>query len=371
MGLDLNKIVDNFVDSIKDRLKMGPTNVVGIDIGASAVKVAEMTKLSDGSYKLIRFGLLPLPEAAIIEDEFQKEDEIFEVLTQALKRAGITTCIFALGLSGPNTMARKLQLAGGDMAEIEDQVMWEVEQYVPFGLEQSSVSFHVIGENEGGGVDVFVGVAKNSLIERYKDLIERTKLKVKIIDINVIAMTNLFEFVLSEQLSSRQASHIFIDFGAQKTQFVIYRRGTIAFAKEMSIGGGVITEEVQRQLGVNFSDAEDLKIMGDENGNLPEEILDIIDGVLEIFIGEIKKTLDFYVTATSDESFAGGFVTGGGALVPGLLEGLEEVLGVRFSLLNPFSRLKYDKKKFGEEQIEIIASRGIVALGLAMRTLAK
>ena len=48
-------------------------------------------------------------------------------------------------------------------------------------------------------------------------------------------------------------------------------------------------------MGVNYYEAEDLKINGDESGNLPEEILEIIDDVVESFFAEIKKTKYFDV----------------------------------------------------------------------------
>ena len=62
----------------------------------------------------------------------------------------------------------------------------------------------------------------------------------------------------------------------------------------MNLGGGAITEEIQRQMGVKYSEAEDLKKSGDEKGNLPEEILKIIENVLNLFLQEIQKTYDFY-----------------------------------------------------------------------------
>ena len=110
-----------------------------------------------------------------------------------------------------------------------------------------------------------------------------------------------------------------------------------------------------------------LKITGDENGNLSEEILEIIDDVVESFFVEIKKTLDFYVTSTSDESLVGCYITGGSSLISGVTEGLEALLGVEVLALNPFEAIQYDSKKIPESKIDDISSKGIVALGLALR----
>ena len=92
-----------------------------------------------------------------------------------------------------------------------------------------------------------------------------------------------------------------MEIGAQKTNFVIYKNKKVFFTKEIPIGGGAVTEEIQRKMGVKYVEAEDLKKSGDEKGNLPEEILKIIEEVLNNFLQEIQKTYDFYVSSTSDQ----------------------------------------------------------------------
>jgi len=358
--------VDQAIGNIKDALNIGSKALVGIDIGLSCIKIAEV-KHTNNDCKLLSYASVDLPEGSLIEDEIQKEDVIVKAIEKALEQARITAPNACIGLFGPNTVARKLQLAGGSYEEIEDQVSWEAEQYLPFPIEESSIAFHVYGENEGGGIDVMVAAAKNDIIQNFKEVVEKTKIKVKIVDLQVVAITNVFEFVMGDKLNDPNSSWLLLDIGAQKTELIIYRQGAIAFTKEMNIGGVMITEEIQRQMGVNYIEAEDLKITGDENGNLPEEILEIIDDVLEAFFAEIKKTIDFYVTSSSDENIKECVLTGGGALIPGLVEGLEALLGVPILILNPFEKITYDKKKFDENDIHSIAFRGVAALGLAMR----
>lgn len=369
LNLELNKQLEEVVDFFKDMLNIGPNSVLGVDIGMHSIKVAEVQKLGEGSYKLLRYSSVELPEAAIIEDEIQKQEDIVDCLKVAVKNTKSSLKTVCLGLSGPNTIARKLQLVGGSTEEeLEDQVMWEAEQYLPFGLFESSVSFDVVGENEGGGVDVIVAAARNDTLEAFQDVVHSAGLKVKIVDLSVLAFVNVFNHVKSDLADSLESSSILIDIGAQKMDFIIFKNQTVAFTKQMNIGCVMITEEIQRQLGVNYTEAEDLKITGDENGNLPEEILEIVDDIVESFFSEIKKTLDFYVTSTSDDSFESCHVTGGGALIPGLLEGLEALLGVGVEVLNPFEKIAFDKK-ISEGEINDIAYKGVVSIGLAMRQL--
>ena len=173
----------------------------------------------------------------------------------------------------------------------------------------------------------------------------------------------------AEKLDDQNESWILMDLGAQKTEFIIYKNNKVMFTKEIMIGGVIITEEIQRQMGVNYYEAEDLKNQGDENGNLPEEVLEIIDSVVENFFAEIKKTVDFYISSTSDESFVECVLTGGSCLIPGLSEGLEALLGISVSIMNPFEAVEYDPQKISEEKLNEIAYRGAGVLGLAMRSI--
>lgn len=369
--MDLKNIIDNIKDRVGETFYVGPKGVIGIDIGLSAIKLAEVVHVSDENFKINRFATIELPEGTIIEDEIQKEDEILQALQKGIKELGSSNKFACIGISGPNTLIRRLQLAGGSSEEIEDQVTWETEQYLPFPVDEGNISFSVVGENQGGGVDVIIGAAKKSVIASFKEVVERTNLKVKIVDLNAAATINVFESVMGNEVKQKGKTWILMDLGAQKTHFMIYKNGILVFFKEINIGGLTITEEIQRQMGVNYSEAESLKIHGDGNGNIPEEIVDLINQVLDTFFTELKKTIDFWVNSTSEESFDGCVLTGGSALIPGFPEALQELLETEVQILNPFTTMSYNQNNISEEMINEIAFKGVCAIGLAMRSLPK
>lgn len=369
--MDSKNALDSIKDKISDLFYVGPKGIIGIDIGLSAIKMAEVSKQSDGTYKLNHYSSVALPEGTIIEDEIQKEDEILKALQQGIKDLGSSNKFACIGLSGPNTLIKRLQLAGGTNEEIEDQVTWEAEQYLPFPIDEGNISFSVIGENQGGGVDVIIGAAKKSNVQTFKEIIERANLKVKIVDLTAAATLNVVEAVMGDEVQSRGKTWILMDLGAQKTHFMIYKNGVLVFFKEIAIGGLTITEEIQRQMGVNYNEAESLKIYGDGNGNIPEEIVEIINQVLDTFFAELKKTIDFWVSSTSEEQFDGCILTGGGALIPGFTDALQELIETEVKILNPFSGMSFNKNNISEEEIDDIAYKGVCAIGLAMRSLPK
>lgn len=367
--MDFKKALNDFVVNLKDALKLGKQGLIGIDLGQNSIKIAQVAAGSGKKVKLLKFYMAPLPEGAIVQDEIQNETEILSILGNLLKVAKIDVPACAIGLKGPNTITKRLTLAGGTPQEIEDQVVWEAEQYIPFDLESASLGFDNMGENEGGGVDIIFAAAKNDIVSRFKDLIEKTGLRVKVVDMDITAAINVFERAGGSKLENPNESYMLLEIGAQKTNFAIYKNKKVFFTKEIDIGGGAITEEIQRKMGVKYTEAEDLKKSGDEKGNLPEEILKIIEGVLNTFLQEIQKTYDFYVSSTSDQSLAGCFITGGGSQIPGVIEGLETILGVAVTDLDVLSILEYDEKEAKNWNLKDVNHSGVVAIGLAMRNL--
>lgn len=344
-------------------------HLIGVDIGLSAVKVALLSSPKKNKYRLDHYASIPLSEAAIIEDEMQKPEEIVEALQEALSEANIKTRICNLGMDGPNTMSKRMQVPDGSNEDIEDNILWESEQYIPFGADESEVDFAIIKKiPEQDVVDTIVAAAKITSVEAYMGVLDEAGLLVRRVDLNVFALNNLFEVIAGDSLETFSSSGaILIDFGAQTTSIMVYKDGGPVLTKEVPVGGVLITEEIQRQMGVSYEEAEDLKTNGDEGGNLPEEIVAIIHSQLDGQMSEIRKVLNFFIAAGSSEQVGHCFITGGSSRLPGLMDSLQEVIGMEAEYLNPFSVIEVDKKAFSDEDLESISSTGAVAIGLGLR----
>jgi len=262
-------------------------------------------------------------------------------------------------------MTKRLSAPEGTREEIEDHILWEAEQYITFGADDSQIDFFIIGENEGGGKDALVAAAKNDLIEGYSEVVREAKYNIKLIDLNVIALSNVLEETLGADSEELEEGVLLLDLGAQSTKIVVYKRGGPIFTKEIPVGGSLITEEIQRQMGVSYEEAEDLKTTADDNGNLPQEILNIINDQLDKQVSEIRKNINFYVTQGSAEKVNFCYLTGGSSLLPGIVDRLREVTELEVERLDVLSKFKISNKFAGDEDHFCAVSP--VVLGLAMR----
>ncbi len=357
------------VKQIKDFLEnmQSGKSLFGLDIGLSAVKVCEMSHVKKNIYKLEKFASVPLTEAAIIENEIQKPEEIIEAIQKAVAAAGIKTKSVCLGLSGPNTVSKRLQVPDGSKEEMEDHIIWESEQYIPFGADDSELDFNVLGDNEGGGKDAIIAAAKIEVIENLQNLIKEAGFNVKVVDLNVFAVSNIFEGASGDKLAQYNEGTIVLDIGAQSTKVIIFKNNAPSFTKEVNWGGSLVTEEIQKVMGVSFDDAENLKINGDGSGNLPEEVSEIIKSKIDELVSDLKKVLNFYITPGSTEQAKYCLITGGSSLLPGMKETLQDLVGVSVEYFNPFENYPYNKK-MNDEELMKIASVGVACMGLAIRS---
>jgi len=342
-------------------------SAMGLDLGSHSIKVCEVSG-SRGKWKLDRFAMIPLSEAAIIEDEFQKPEEIIDAIQAGLRTSGIKSKNVAIGLYGQNTMTKRMSVPDGTKEEIQDHIMWESEQYIPFGADESEVDFHVIGDTEGGGKDTLVVAARTDLVERFQDIVKESKLQVKFVDLNVLALANLFAETAVANNPELDEGSILIDYGAQSIKIIIFRNGGPIFTKELPVGCSLITEEIQRQMSVSYEEAEDLKISHDDSGNLPEEILSIITAQIESQISEVKKNLNFYISAGSTEQVRHCFLVGGGSRLGLLKDMLTRTLNMEVEVFNPFDHgLKCGSGAL-EDNLDLISAVGCVAIGLGLRS---
>jgi type IV pilus assembly protein PilM len=342
--------------------------LVGVDIGLSAIKICVMSESKKGRLRLEKYKSIPLSEAAIIEDDIQKPEEVIDAIQSIIKDQKIQKKIACIGLGGPNTVSKRLQVPDGVQDDIEDNIMWESEQYIPFGADDAEISFSIVRRiEEEDVVDAIVGAARVDVIDKYMEYLQNAGLTVKVVDLNVFSIVNIFELIFEDKLEEYSSEGtIIIDFGAQYTSVIVYKNNAPILTKEIGIGGVLLTEEIQRTMGVSYEEAEDLKIHGDDNGNLPEEILGILEIHNEKLMEELKKVLNFYIAAGSSEQVSYCFITGGSSRLPGIKESLQDMIDIDVNEINPFDTIDV-KDKIDVDELDEIANCGLVALGLGMR----
>src|SRR5260370_17727012 len=148
----------------------------------------------------------------------------------------------------------------------------------------------------------------------------------------------------------------------------IIRGGVPLFTRDVSVGGNQYTDALQKELDLNFDDAERLK-KGETLASVSEDQrAQILRSVSDILTLEIQKTFDFFRAPPSAENIQRILVAGGTARVPGLVDLLREEFAMPVEELNPFRKVLINPGKHSDDQIRNLGTRLAIAVGLALRS---
>ena len=340
----------------------GGSTAVGLSIGTSSIKLVELKKTGK-NWKLLHFGMVQLPEDAIVNREIVNTIAVVDSLKTLIGQIKLKSKNVCTALSGTSLIVKRMQLDIPNAKDIQEQIFWEAEQYIPFDISEVVMDFSILSRGKDAKTDVLLVAVKKSVLDTYMASIEDANLKAKVVDVDYFAAQNAFE--ANYQPNPAEAVAI-IDIGASSTKFVVVQAGVPIFTKDSSLGGRTLTQEIQKHLNLPFADAETLKISG-QNSGMPQEVSELMTVMCENLAGEVKRTMDFYNASSSGAQVSYILLAGGSARIPGLAKAIEDGTGLPTQMLNPFNSISYDPAVFSQDYINGISAIAAIPIGLALR----
>ncbi|MBN2341798.1 MAG: type IV pilus assembly protein PilM [Deltaproteobacteria bacterium] len=341
-------------------------HLIGVDIGTSSIKVLQVRKSGKG-YHLLKHGIEKLPPQSIVDGHVMNHGAVVDSLKKLFRDLKIAQKEVALSISGNSVIIKKLNLPQMKPDELEEQIQWEAEQHIPFDISEVELDYNILASNpEAGQMDVLLVAAKKDEIQDLVEVVTEARLRPAVVDIDAFAIQNVYE--LNYGYSPNETLAL-LNVGAEVTTINIVCDGVSQFTRDISNGGNMITEEIQKQLQVSYEEAEAYKSGGDEGTNevVPREVDEIVGSVVDSLAGEIQRSLDFYMATSSRGDVQKIFVTGGTANILQLRTSIERRSRVPVELLDPFRRVMYDERKFNPQVLKSQAPQASICLGLALR----
>jgi len=346
-------------------LFMKSREIVGIDIGSSSVKLVELVE-QKGVYHLRNVGVLPLPSDAIVDNSLMDTTSIVETIKDLITSLNSKAKEAVCSISGNSVIIRKITLPAMTPEELEDQISWEAEQYIPFDINDVNLDFEILDTDlsASGKMTVLLVASKKEIIHEYEAVFAEAGLKLVVVDVDSFAVQNIFEL---NYAPSAEEVVALINIGASIMNLNVVKGGISLFTRDVQMGGNLYTEEIQRQFALSSQDAERIKITGD----YPEQVRlkDTISRINETLSLEIHRSLDFYNSTTEDHKITRIYLSGGCSKISMLSEVVSQRLGLPVELLFPLQNITYNEKEFDPEYLQEIGPLIAVAAGLAMRRL--
>jgi len=337
--------------------------VIGIDIGSSSVKLVQL-KEHKGGYQLINAGVMPLPPEAIVDNTIMDSSAIVEAINNLTSSLGVKNKDVACSISGNSVIIRKISLPAMSLEELEDQISWEAEQYIPFEISDVNMDFQILASDsiDPSKMNVLLVASKKDIINDYVAVFNESGLRLSVVDVDSFAVQNAFE--INHDTDPNEVLAL-VNVGAGVTNINVIKDGITLFTRDVQLGGNLYTEEIQKQLGVSGIEAVSLKMLAHETRS--NELEDVIGKVSDTITQEIRRSLDFYNSSANEDKITKVFVSGGCSKTYKLVATISEKLGLPVEIINPFAKLHYSDKDFDSEYLQEIGPLMVVSVGLAIR----
>ncbi len=338
-------------------------NLVGLDIGSGAIKVAEIVEKKQ-SRVLERFGMIAMPPGAMEEGLIKDPEKVAETIKELCTTHNIQEPNTAISIAGYSVIVKNITVNKMTEEEMQENLHVEAEQFLPFDVKDVYLDFHILGDNpeKEDQMNVVLVAAKKDLIDEYVSVVELAGLNPCIMDVDAFALQNIYE------LAYGQSDKIIalVDVGATKTNVNIIKDNKSVLIRDVSMGGWQITSEIMSQGGCSLEEAEAWKLDPKSARMDAEELADIIALASSRWCEEIRPAIDFFYSI-NEERPDKIVLSGGGSLIVGFKEMLAAETGIPVEVMNPFAALEINESQFDTSYLERIAPQAAVCLGLALR----
>ena len=346
----------------------GQKKLVGLDIGSSSLKLAEIIGSSRG-YVLNRFLQIPLPKGIITDGVLADPNALTLKIKELFRNSGCGRKGIVTSLAGNSVIIKKVTLDQINETELRDLIHDEAGKYLPFdNMDDVNYDFQILGDNSynPNQMDIIIVAAKKDMVNSYLEAVTAAGLNVMIMDVAPFVLESVYE---ANYEFDKDEIVVIINIGASTTGINVLKGGMSIFTRDFALAGNSITESLQEKYKVTFEEAEKIKIDGIPDGSDGDN-LDLKNSILDFaqpICSEIERSIDYFRSTFGGEYIKHVLLAGGTAGIYNLTKNLSEKLNVKTEIINPFFKIGYNKRKIDVNKLESIKPVAATAIGLGLR----
>lgn len=345
-------------------MNRGKTKKLVLDIGTSAIRLCELA-LTKSGYQLVKYHQRDVVLDPALEEE-EKTVRRREALEGLLKEAKVRNKRTVVAVPGQSVFTRNRPLPPVPEHKVTQIVKYEIQQQIPFSLDQIALDYQVLDRTESGGYDVMMAAIKVDVVEKHIEVLEKTKRVIDTVDVSPLAAYNWL--LHTGEFGDDGQSVAMLDLGATTTDIVIRKDNQFRFTRSLHVGGNDVTRALASAFSMSFEQAEAVKR---ERGFAPTGNAqrdgkggEVIGNVLTRLVGEITRSFSYFRSQPGGGPVSRIVVTGGGACLRNIVPYLQSQLGVEVRIAQPLASLAIGP---GAKEASEHPEQACVALGLALR----
>lgn len=345
---------------------MAGRNAIGLDIGTSGVRAAELSFGKDG-IRLEKFGQVAVPDGAVRDGEVIDPVVVADAIRQLWAATRFTHKKVVLGVANQRVIVRQVDLPQMPEADLKKALPFQVQDFLPMPVEQAVLDFHPLQTITSNGQPMLRGLlvaASRDTVMANVSCAQRAGLTPLSVDLTSFAVLR----AVGRRGDLDVETEAIVDVGARVTNIVVHSSGAPRFVRILLMGGQDITDAVAERLGVPLAEAEHLKqqlgvISSDAHFAAAARA---VESTAQTFVDEVRGSLDYYAASNPSHPVERVVLTGGGSQLRGLAERLGQATRLPVLPGNPLSSLHLGRTGLDDDQLAIVQPLAAVPVGLAL-----
>jgi type IV pilus assembly protein PilM len=280
---------------------------IGVDLGRTAVRVAEVEGGPGKRPRLLRFGEQSLPPGCVERATVIDPQRVSAAVRRACRGAGARVRDAVLGVAGEHALVRPMTLPAATREQMRASLPFLVQDSLPVPVADCVLDFYPIRTHDQQ-VDGLLVAVPDSATAAAVDAVERAGLRVVGVDLAAFA---LLRAVVVR--GGPQAVTAVVDVGADGIQIVVSELGVPQLVRFGPAAGTTLAAEVAPMLGVDRATAE--QALRDERA-VRGELAPVVAAHAERMARTVAETLAFHAQS-GYRPVEAVLLTGRGAGLPG------------------------------------------------------
>jgi len=360
----------------------GGHNAVGVDIGSHSIKVVQLAPTRNG-FVVSCAGSTPTPAEAIKQGVVDDRLAVAEAVRSLLDTLRISTPWAVAAVAGPTVVVRQVRLPVMPEQQLRKSINWEARNHISFPVEDSTVSFQILGTTTVDGtpqMDVMLVATPRELVDSRVEALEQAGLEPLAVELEPFALMRAALELPSNGASSPETVAL-VAIGGTYTHISIVSNGQFVLSRSVTVAGDSFTAAIASALGVDVAQAEEIKTtevraVSDEEERaqlspVGQQASRALEPQLEELVREVRRSFAFYdyqqaPGGSSAEGVSRIILTGGSANLPGLTDCLNDQLSIHVEMLDLFGKSAIQVPD-NEDELRSQVSLLSTACGLALR----
>ena len=293
-------------------------------------------------------------------EQKQEQEALVDVIRESAVEA--RQAVFAMPLS--SSFVTNVSIEADPEADLGAMVRVEARKVIPASLSEVTLDWAEVEvteteaeASETNRRNVLIAAIQNTALERFKILMQFAGLQQPPTEIECFSS-------IRSVFDSEETDVAVIDIGADSSKLYIVRKGLLMRMYRIRAGGAIATKNIAKSLNIDYKEAEEMKFAADRDASTFTSLKRAHDSSYDRAFREFNQVIQEYEKKTGI-TLTTVYVSGGGALFPGVDSMLQDVLKRDVLLINPFAKVAYPA--FMEDVLRDIGPSFTVALGAALR----